>query len=178
VAGPTDRDLMDYLASGRRLLTQASETYGRALGPAEYWWMGVGLAGSTLAELGGKSFVVSRLEQLIDRLGHKGLRGDWLQQMVDELAQLNAQGLLWPVYERQENGTIEPTGLAVQSGFDGEAAYFLALAHIGVAVAVHRADQGAVTRLAQTIAEMVETGVRPDHEALILGTLQPQAEAE
>lgn len=176
MAGPEEPELKAYLASGRQLLSQASELYGRTLGPAEYWWMGVGLAASTLAELSGKPFVVSRLEQLIDRLGHKGLRGDWLQQMVDELAGLNAEGLLWPVYQRQEGGTVEPTGLEIQPGFDGEAAYFLALAHIGVAVAVHRGDQESVAVLAETIRAMVEAAAGPDHEAVILGSLEPPAE--
>lgn len=176
MGGSEDQDLKAYLASGRRLLSQAGELYGRALQPVEYWWMGVGLAASTLAELSGKPFAVSRLEQLIDRLGHKGLRGDWLQQMVDELAGLNAEGLLWPVYERQEGGAIEPTGLAIQPGFDGEAAYFMALAHIGVAAAVHRENQETVALLAETIAAMVETAVRPEHETVILGALEPPAQ--
>ncbi len=171
-------NLAAYLEGGRRLLERAPQEYGRALAPEEFWWLGVGLAASTLAELGGQSYAVGRIEQLVDRLGHKGVRGDWLQRFVEELANLNAEGLLWPLYERSEAGAMEPTGLAVHPGFDAQTAYFLALGHLGVALAVHNGDEALVGQLAGAIADLVETGRSGEVEALILGALRlPEEDA-
>lgn len=166
-----DMGLQGFLEEGRRLLERAPQEYGRALAPQEYWWLGVGLAAVTLAEMGGQFYAVGRIEQLMDHMGHKGVRGDWLQRFVEELANLDAEGLLWPVYERSQSGPVEPTGLEAHPGFDAPSAYFLALGHIAVAVAVHNEDEEQVGRLAGAIATMVETGRTPGHEALILGAL-------
>lgn len=160
-----------FLGSGRQLLTQATEVYGRPLSAREYWWMGVALAAATLADLGGKPYAVGRLEQLIDRLGHKGASGDWTQRMVDELAELDAQGLLWPVYEQSSEGRMAETGLELHPDFGGEQAYFLALAHIGVAVALTREESATVEELAGAIANIVESGSAAAHEERILRSL-------
>lgn len=167
-------DLIEYLEGGRQLLNTAADLYGRSLTPDEYWWLGVCLAASTLADLSGKPYAVNRLEQLVDRLAYKGVRGDWLQRFVEELAELDAEGLLWPVYQRSGQGPMEPTGLSVSARFDGEAAYFLTLAHLGVALAVHRDDGETVSRLASAIADMVERGSRPELESLILSGLRQE----
>jgi hypothetical protein len=166
-------DEQDLLAEGRRMLERAPQEYGRDLTPEEYWWLGVGLAAITLAELGEKPYAVGRLEQLIDRLGYKGVKEDWLQRFVEELAGLDAEGLLWPVYERSPQGPFMPTGVAVHAGFGAEEGYFLALAHIGVALAVLREEPEAVAPLAGAIGELVESGLQPGHEPLIREALQP-----
>lgn len=165
-------DLQTYLASGRQALAQAQEAFGRALSGEEYWWLGVGLAADTLAQLNEKPYAVGRIEQLIDRLGSEGPGGDWLQRFVEELAELDAEGLLWPVYQRAGgDGPVSATGLAVHPTFGPEAAYFLALAHIGVALSVSREDQEAVAALAGVIAEMVEFGLNEEHERVTLAVL-------
>lgn len=165
-------ELQAYLDSARQQLAQASQEYGRALLPEEYWWFGVGLAATTLAELGGQSYAVGRIEQLLERLGYKGVKGDWLQRFVEELANLNAEGLLWPLYERTDGGAMERSGLTVHPGFDGETAYFLALGHIGVALALHNEDQELVGTVAGAIGDLVETGRSKEIEELILGALR------
>jgi len=171
MTAPEEANLQTYLDSGRRLLQTAPQTYDRAFTPQEFWWLGVGLAATTLAELGGFSFAVGRLGQLIDRAGHKGVKGDWLQRFVEELAELNAEGLLWPLYERNADGQVQATGIAVHPDFDAQSAYFVALGHIGVAVAVHQGDQSAVDHLAPTIAAIIESGRSPEHEMSILSAL-------
>lgn len=153
------------------LLSEAAERYERRLSPEEYWWLGAGLAACTLAELDEKPYAASRIEQLLDRLGYKGIGGDWLQQFVEELASLNAEGLLWPVYQRSEDGKMEPTGLVAHPSFDADAGYFLALAHLAVALAVSRSETEQVDQLAAIIAELVEDGLQPTHRAAILSAL-------
>lgn len=167
-------DFPQLMTAGRLQLEQAAAHYGRTLSAAEYWWLGVGLAACTLAELSDKPYAVGRLEQLLDRAGYKGIKGDWLQRFTEELAELDAEGLLWPVYRRSPAGALEPAGAVVQPGFDARASYFLALAHVGVALAVLREDQAAIGRLAGAIGEMVESTLLPEHEALIVGALQPE----
>ncbi|MFZ5822770.1 MAG: hypothetical protein ACOY94_00260 [Bacillota bacterium] len=167
-----------FLAEGRELLEKAAEIYERTLSPEDYWFLGAGLAACTLAELEEKSYAVGRIEQLMDRLGHKGIQGDWFQRFVEELATLNAEGLLWPVYERSPEGPMEPTGLAVAPSFTARAGYYLALAHLGVALALNREDSGRVNELAGVIADLVEQGLKPEHETAILGGLEPPNEAD
>lgn len=167
--------MLNYLESGRQTLSQAHAAYGRALSGEEYWWLGVGLAAIALAELNDRPYAVGRIEQLIDRLGREGAGGDWLQRLVEELAEMDAEGLLWPMYQRTDgDGPVTATGLTVQAGFDAEAGYFLALAHIGVALSVTREDQEAVAALASVIAGLVETGLTKEYEAIILGVLRPR----
>lgn len=166
------QDLPEIMTAGRLQLERAAQVYGRALAPEEYWWLGVGLAACTLAELSEAPYAVGRLEQLIDRAGHKGVKGDWLQRFTEELAELDAEGLLWPMYQRDAAGQIAPTGAVVQPGFDARSSYFLALAHVGVALAVLREEQETVGRLAGAIHEMVESTLLPEHEALVLSALQ------
>lgn len=161
----------DSLLKGRELLAQAAATYERQLLPEDYWWLGAGLAACTLAELSEKSYAVGRIEQLMDRLGHKGAQGDWLQRFVEELAALDAEGVLWPLYERSAEGPMVPTGVEIHRSFDADAGYFLALAHLGVAIAVDAEEQERVARLAQAIGEMVESGLSAEHRQLIIETL-------
>lgn len=161
------------LEAGRTHLQEASARYERVLSAEEYWWLGAGLAAVTLAELSERTFAVGRIEQLLERMGHKGVKGDWLQRLVEELAELNAEGLIWPVYERTESGAIEPTGVVVHPEFGPEAGWFLALAHIGVALALHREDEGAVNRLTPIIADLIQDGLTLAGEATILASLKP-----
>jgi len=168
----SDQTENDMLSEGRRMLELASQTYERSLPPADYWWLGVGLAACTLAELEEKPYAVNRIEQLLDRLGYKGPQGDWFQRFAEELASLDAEGLLWPLYQRGEDGPLEPTGLEVHTSFDARAGYYLALAHLAVAAAVNREEPDAVEQLAEAIAGMVERGLRPNDEALILSLLE------
>lgn len=170
-----ERNQPEFPAGGRRLLEMASERYERTLTGEDYWWLGVGLAACTLAELGEKPYALGRLEQLIDKAGFRGVKGDWLQRFVEELAELDAEGLLWPVFERSPDGPIEATGVEIHPGFNAEAGYYLALAHIGVALAVHRENDEAVAMLAGLIGEMVESGIQPGHQEAILAVLQPSA---
>ncbi|HWI53330.1 MAG TPA: hypothetical protein VNT01_14400 [Symbiobacteriaceae bacterium] len=165
-------DLPTLMTAGRLQLEQAAQVYGRTLSPEEYWWLGVGLAACTLAELNESPYAVGRLEQLLDQVGQKGVRGDWLQRFTEELANLDAEGLLWPMYQRSENGQIAPTGAVVQPGFDARCSYYLALAHVGVALAVLRDDQATLTELVGAIDEMVQSALVPDHESLVVGVLQ------
>lgn len=176
MAAADEGAIWDCLQAGRSQLQEAAARYARPLSAADYWWLGAGLAAVTLAALAERSYAVGRLEQLVERMGHRGVKGDWLQRFVEELAELNAEGLLWPVYERRAEGPVEPTGLQVHPSFDARAGYFLALGHIAVAVAVHREDQAVVSALATAIFSMVESGLEPAHEALILGALQPAPE--
>lgn len=166
------QDLPALMTAGRLQLEQAAKVYGRDLSPEEYWWLGVGLAACTLAELNEASYAVGRLEQLLDRAGHQGVKGDWLQRFSEELAGLDAEGLLWPLYQRDGQGHLTPTGAVVQPGFDARSSYYLALAHVGVALAVLREDQEALGELAGAIREMVEATLLPEHESLILSVLQ------
>lgn len=168
------QDLPSLMTAGRLQLEQAAQVYGRQLSPEEYWWLGVGLAACTLAELNDAPYAVGRLEQLLDRAGHKGVKGDWLQRFTEELANLDAEGLLWPMYQRDEAGHIVPTGAVVQPGFDARASYYLALAHVGVALAVLRDDQELLGQLVGAIGEMVEATLLPEHETLVLQTLQAE----
>ncbi len=163
----------DILAEGRQMLEQATQIYERPLLPVDYWWLGVGLAACTLAELEEKTYAVGRIEQLMDRLGHKGPQGDWFQRFTEELAGLNAEGLLWPVYQRSTDGPLQPTGLEVDANFDARAGYYLALAHLGVAVAVNQEDSDRIDHLAEVIAGMVERGLQPGDEPAILAALEP-----
>lgn len=167
------KENQDSLLGGRDLLEKAAAIYERPLAPEEYWFLGVGLAAVTLAELENKSFAVGRIEQLLDRLGYKGVQGDWLQRFVEELASLNAEGLLWPVYERSPEGPMEATGLKVHPSFDAKAGYYLALAHLGVAAALNHEDSETVDRLAGVIAELVENGLQEGHEPVIMAALAP-----
>lgn len=207
--------LPELLDQGRRTLEQAPELYGRSLSAEEYWWLGVGLAAWTLAELGEKPYAAGRLEQLMDELGHRGLeqlmdgpehsaqqrprsevghRGfeqrigpgesdlehlidepghtgpgvGWLQRMVDELALLDAEGLLWPRYQRSESGHMEPTGVPVHPGFGPQDGYFLALGHLGVALAVYQEQADWLPRLTEAIGEIVAEGLTAAHENLLL----------
>lgn len=170
------QDLPALMTAGRLQLEKAAHVYGRQLSPEEYWWLGVGLAACTLAELSETPYAVARLEQLMDRAGHKGIKGDWLQRFTEELANLDAEGLLWPMYQRDAEGQIMATGAVVQPGFDANSSYFLALAHVGVALAVMREDQEILGQLAGAIHEMVEAALLPEHEALIVAALQPREE--
>jgi hypothetical protein len=158
---------MASLESRRADLLASAEKYGRPLSAEEYWWLGVGLAACIMAELNEREYQVGRIEQLIDRLGYKGRKDDWLQRFVEELAELDAEGLLWPVLIREGNAPIAETGLAVQPGFGPEEAYWLALAHVAVAVAVLQEDEVAIGRLTQAILAMVEEGLTPDHQTVI-----------
>jgi hypothetical protein len=166
------QDLPQLMTAGRLQLEQAAAHYGRELEAEEYWWLGVGLAACTLAELSEKPYAVGRLEQLLDRAGYKGVKGDWFQRFTEELAELDAEGLLWPVYRRGPEGALEPTGAVIQPGFDARASYFLALGHVAVALAVLREDQAAISRLASAIGEMVESTLLPEHEAVIVDALK------
>jgi hypothetical protein len=166
-------DTVAFLTEGRQLLEQATEVYGRPLSPVEYWWLGVGLAAVTLADLGDKSYAVGRVEQLLERLGYKGVKGDWLQRFVEELASLDSEGLLWPVYQRTGAGPVEPTGVEITPAFNAQAGYFVALGHIAVAAAVNRNDQETVNQVAGAIMALVEAGVSPESEATILAALRP-----
>lgn len=168
---PHDRPQEGELIRGRELLAQAAATYERDLTPEEYWWLGVGLAACTLAELDEKEFAVSRIEQLMARLGYKGAGGDWFQRFLEELAALDAEGLLWPRFERSPDGPMEATGLPVHPSFDADAGYYLALAHLGVAVAVSQEDQERIAALANLIGELVEQGLQPSHREVILAGL-------
>lgn len=166
-------DLQAFLESGRRQLERAPAEYGRALLPEEYWWLGVGLAAVTLAELGDKPYAVGRVEQLIERAGYKGVRGDWFQRFTEELANLDAEGLLYPVWQRNAEGAWVATGAQVHDGFGAQDAYFLALGHIAVALAVLREDAALIGQLAQAVGEIVTSGLEPAHESLILEVLKP-----
>lgn len=165
-------NLPALMTAGRLQLEEAAQVYGRDLSPEEYWWLGVGLAACTLAELNEAPYAVGRLEQLLDQVGQKGVKGDWLQRFTEELANLDAEGLLWPMYQRNDHGQIEPTGAVVQPGFDTRCSYYLALAHVGVALAVLREDRATLNELAGAIDEMVESALMPEHEALVVGVLQ------
>lgn len=167
-------DLQTMLESSRLQLEQAAADYGRALSPEEYWWLGVGLAAVTLAELSDKPYAVGRLEQLIERAGYKGVKGDWFQRFAEELAELDAEGLIWPLYQRGEQGAMERTGAEVHPGFDSRSAYFVALGHIAVALAVLQEQPEQISRLAGAVAEIVGSGLTSEHEALILGALREE----
>lgn len=158
--------------AGRRLdIMVAADRYGRPLSAEEYWWIGVGLAACIMAEINEREFQVGRIEQLIDRLGQKGRDGDWLQRFVEELAELDAEGLLWPVWVREANQPIQPTGLEIQPNFGPEEAYWLALAHVAVAVSVMQENPAAIDQLTQAIITLLEEGMTPEQTTLIQSVL-------
>jgi hypothetical protein len=156
----------------RQALEQAPEEYGRTLSPEEYWWLSVTLAAITLAEMGEKPYAVGRLEQLMDKAGHKGVRGDWFQRFTEELAELDAEGLVWPVYERSPEGGFVESGARVHAGFDPRHGCCLALAHIAVALSVLREDQEAMGALFGAIADIVTAGLTQEHEQFIVSVLK------
>lgn len=163
-----ERHLTDLLKQKREILQQAPALYGRPLSPDEYWWLGVGLSAWTLADQGGKPYAADRLEALMDRLGRSGADAEWMEQLVNELALLNAEGLLWPRYQRSETGQMEPTGVPVYSGFGPREGYYLALGHIGVAVALYRDETEWLPRLTDAIGNIVECGLTEADERVIL----------
>lgn len=167
----------DLLAGSERL-KEAAAQYERSLTAEDYWWLGVSLAAITLADLQEKEYAVRRIQQLVDRMGRSGTGGDWFPSFLDELAALDAEGLLWPRYERDELGQMVPTGAAVNPAFDAEAGYVLALAHLAVAQALSRDDQAAIADLAQTISEIVQEGLRPAHRLRVQEALAGGADAE
>ncbi|WP_374712257.1 hypothetical protein [Symbiobacterium terraclitae] len=164
-------DRGDLLAGGD-LLRQAAAAYARTLGPEDYWWLGVGLAASTLADLQEKEYALRRIQQLMDRLGRTGVEGDWFERFLVELAALDAEGLLWPRYERDPDGEMVPTGVAVNPAFDAESGYILALAHLAIARAVNEGDGEAVAPLAEAIGQIVAEGLRPEHRAQVRAALE------
>lgn len=173
--------LLAALAGRRPEIMAAAERYGRQLSGEEYWWIGVGLAACIMAEINEREFQVGRIEQLIERLGYKGRSGDWLQRFVEELAELDAEALLWPVYTREANNPVQPTGAQIQAAFGPEEAYWLALAHVAVAVAVVQEREEAIEQLTQAILNLVEEGLRPEDSALIqriLSEAEANAESE
>ncbi|HLN60711.1 MAG TPA: hypothetical protein VK464_04095 [Symbiobacteriaceae bacterium] len=160
----------------RQALEQAPEEYSRTFAPEEYWWLSVALAAITLAQMGEKPYAVGRLEQLMDKAGHKGIRGDWFQRFTEELAELDAEGLIWPVYERSPEGPFIESGARVHGGFDAHHGCYLALAHLGVALSVLREDQSALNSLFGAIGSIVTSGLTAEHEQLILAVLKPTAD--
>jgi len=87
---------------------------------------------------------------------------------VDELALLDAEGLLWPCYHRSETGQVEPTGVTVHAGFGPRDGYYLALGHIGVALAIYHDKTEWLPRLTAAIGGIVESGLTESHEKVIL----------
>ncbi len=159
---PESHDAYD-LERGSELLRQAAEACGRRLTPEEYWWLGVGLAATTLAEMDGKEFAVRRIQQLLDRLGRAGSDDDWFEQFHNELALLDAEGLLWPLYQRDDHGKMARTDVAVAEGFNAEAGYVLALAHLAIARAVNHDEPEAIAPLAEIVGDLVEGSPATDH---------------
>lgn len=163
-------DRGDLLAGGDQL-RQAAAAFGRPLEPEDYWWLGVGLAASALADLQEKEYAVRRIQRLMERLGRAGVKGDWFQRFLEELAALDAEGLLWPRFQRDPEGQMVPTGVAVNPAFDADSGYVLALAHLAIARAVGEDDAEAVGPLAEAIDEIVQEGLRPEHRAQVLAAL-------
>lgn len=156
---PEASDGFDLLRGGK-LLEDAAAAYGRPLAPEEFWWLGVGLAAATLAEMDGREFVVRRIQHLLTRLG-SGDPDEWIEQFHNELAALDAEGLLWPLYARDDQGKMARTEAAVAPGFDARSGWALALAHLAIARAVNQDQPEAIPALAEVVADLVEGG-RPD----------------
>lgn len=152
---PESHEGIDLLRGGE-LLRQAAASYGRPLPAEAYWWLGIGLAAATLAELDGKEFAARRIQQLLLRLDLAGNDEDWFEQFHNELAALDAEGLLWPLYGRDDRGRMARTDVAVAPGFDAEAGYVLALAHLAIARAVNQEQAEAIPALAEVIADLIE----------------------
>ncbi|MGE5672370.1 MAG: hypothetical protein ACM3XM_00585 [Mycobacterium leprae] len=161
-----------FLESGRKMIGQASQAYGRQLSASEYWWLGVGLAASTLAALNDRTYATGRIDQLIDQLGQAKTESDWLQRFVEELAELDAEGLLWPLYQRDASGVVVPTEVQLTPSFDAQAAYYLALGHIAVASALNEGESEIVNLLATAIGDTVESGLTRENADIILQALQ------
>lgn len=164
-----------FLQSGRHLLEEASQTFGRTLRPEEYWLFGVGLAALTLGHLNSQPYAIDRFDLLLEELGYQGVKGDWWGRFVTEISTMGSAGMLWPVFERKESGQIEPTGCQIRTDFNGTDAYWLALAHVAGALAGNQKDADAIAELAEIIVTLVEDErTAPLEEALleIFGTFQ------
>ncbi|BDG61484.1 hypothetical protein [Caldinitratiruptor microaerophilus] len=167
-----DPQVREVLESGRGALREAPDLYGRPFGPEDYWWMGTVLAAAVLAELSGQSGPVDRLQSLADRIGLRGPRDTVVEEVIDELALLDALGLLWPLYERRD-GRWQRTEAPLAPGFGPEDAYWLALGHLATARLTEAGQQDRVAPLAGVLADLVTGGLRPEHEAAILAALSP-----
>lgn len=172
---PDAHDGIDLFRGGQ-LLRNAAEAYGRALTPEEYWWLGVGLAAATLAELGGREYAARRIQQLLGRLGGPGDPEEWFEQFHNELAALDAEGLLWPLYQRDERGKMARTDAVVAAGFDADAGWALALAHLAIARSVLEERQEAIPTLAEVIADLIEGAPAAEHLRRVQAALGMQPE--
>lgn len=172
---PESHEGIDLLRGGD-LLRQAAESYGHELTPEACWWLGVGLAAATLAELDGKEYAARRIQQLLGRLDPAGAGEDWFEQFHNELAALDAEGLLWPLYERDSRGRMVRTDVEIAPAFDADAGFVLALAHLAVARAVNQDQQEAIPDLAEVIAELVEGAPAAEHLPHVRAALGVDAE--
>lgn len=157
-----------FLQSGRHLLEEASQTFGRTLRSEEYWLFGVGLAALTLGHLNSQPYAVDRFDFLLEELGYQGVKGDWWGRFVTEISTMGSAGMLWPVFERKSSGQIEPTGCRVRADFDGTDAYWLALSHVAGALVRNTKDQESIEELAEIIVTLIEDGRTPVLEEALL----------
>lgn len=164
-----------FLQSGRHLLEQATAVFERQIRPEEYWLMGVGLSAMTLASLNNQPYAIDRFDALIEELGYQGPAGDWWGRFQNEIAHIGSAGMLWPVFERNEDGLMAPTGCKVRRDFNGADAYWLALAHVASALSSGIENAETVANLAETIVDLVEVERTPAMEDLILKAYTSQA---
>lgn len=163
--------VLTFLRSGQRSLYDAVQAYERTLSPEEHWWLGVCLAATVLADLSQVPHVAMQVELLVDRIGARGINPATVEELVNELAKIDSLGLLWPVYERDQ-GQWRRSQVEVAPGFGPEEAYWVAVAHLGVALMVREGRQEEVAAVAQAIGEMVTSGLHPDHAEAVLAAFR------
>lgn len=160
--------VLPLLESGRSVLRAAADHYGRPLGPAEYWWLGVALAAVVLAEMNGQTHVADRVEALAAELAGRGITDERAGRMINELAILDSLGMMWPVYRRSPGGWERDPAVELAERFGPEEAYWLGLAHVAAAL-LQRAGRGKeVPGLADVLGELVTEGLSADHERRVL----------
>ncbi|MCG0239014.1 MAG: hypothetical protein L6E13_07190 [Firmicutes bacterium] len=164
-------EVLAYLRGGQDALYEVVRTYGRTLSPEEHWWLGVCLAATVLAELSEVSHVVRQVGLLSERIGTRGATPEVVEELIAELAKIDSLGLLWPVYERDQ-GQWRRAEVAIAPDFGPEAAYWLAVAHLGAALLVREGRSGEIPDLAATIGDLVTGGLRPEHRERILAVFR------
>lgn len=160
-------EVIQFLESGRHALREAPAQFGRPLGPEDYWWLAVGLAACVVADVQQRPHVGGRLAALVEALGREGPVPGTVEALLWELAILDSEGLVWPLYERVQ-GQWRRTGVQVAERFGAEEAWWLAVAHIACALLVQAGRAGEVPALAEAIGDLVAEGLAPEHEAAIL----------
>lgn len=170
-ANPDVAAVLQFLQSGRHALREAPEHFGRALGPADYFWLAVCLGALVLAHGQQRPNVAGRLEALAEAFGRQGPSPDLEEALRTELAILDGLGLLWPLCRREQGQWVRDPAVPLAPAFGPEDAYWLSVAHVAVALLAAAGRAGEAGDFSRVIGELVTTGLQPAHERAILDVI-------